>query len=176
MRAFGFRTWVGTFVGVMGLLVAGPADAHQPDTSYARFKVTRDSFTAKFSYDLSTLQRIVPKLDANGDYQVTAAELQAQVPAVFAFLQKHVRLEINGAATDFGEPQPVAFPPATNGSGSDSGNSDSGNRGSIAGTVGNGPEVHITTDRGTVTVRKAGAEDDKATAKSGEPEAKEVEN
>ncbi|MGA3025851.1 MAG: DUF4097 family beta strand repeat-containing protein [Bryobacteraceae bacterium] len=51
-----------------------------------------------------------------------------------------------------------------------------GNRGSIAGTVGNGPEVHITTDRGTVTVRKAGAEDDKATAKSGEPEAKEVEN
>jgi hypothetical protein len=132
MRAFGFRTWVGTFVGVMGLLVAGPADAHQPDTSYARFKVTRDSFTAKFSYDLSTLQRIVPKLDANGDYQVTAAELQAQVPAVFAFLQKHVRLEINGAATDFGEPQPVAFPPATNGSGSDSGNSDSGNRGSIA--------------------------------------------
>ena len=45
-----------------------------------------------------------------------------------------------------------------------------GNSGTIAGTAGNGPEVRITTDRGTVTVRKAGAEE-KATAKSGEPEA-----
>jgi len=52
---------------------------------------------------------------------------------------------------------------------------DNGNSGTIAGVVGSGPEVRITTDRGTVTVRKAGT-DDKATAKSGEPEAKEVEN
>ncbi|MGA2183093.1 MAG: DUF4097 family beta strand repeat-containing protein [Bryobacteraceae bacterium] len=50
-----------------------------------------------------------------------------------------------------------------------------GNGGSIAGMVGNGPVVHITTDRGTVTVRKAGA-DEKATAKAGEPEAKKIEN
>jgi len=39
---------------------------------------------------------------------------------------------------------------------------DNGNAGSITGTVGNGPEVHIATDRGTVTVRKAGPEDEKA--------------
>ncbi len=117
MREFGFRRWVGGFVGLLVLLVAGPADAHQPDTSYARFKVTRDSLEAKFSYDLSTLQRIVPKLDANGDYQVTAFELQAQAPAVFAFLRKHVRLEINGAAALLGEPQPVVFPTAANGPG-----------------------------------------------------------
>ena len=50
-----------------------------------------------------------------------------------------------------------------------------GNGGSIAGMVGNGPVVHITTDRGTVTVRKAGA-DEKSTAKAGEPEAKKIEN
>jgi DUF4097 and DUF4098 domain-containing protein YvlB len=50
-----------------------------------------------------------------------------------------------------------------------------GNGGSIAGMVGNGPPVHITTDRGTVTVRKAGA-DEKSAAKAGEPEAKKIEN
>ena len=50
-----------------------------------------------------------------------------------------------------------------------------GDSGSIAGVVGSGPEVHITTDRGTVTVRKAGA-DDKATATSDAPDAKPVEN
>ncbi len=53
---------------------------------------------------------------------------------------------------------------------------ENGNSGSIAGAVGSGPEVRITTDRGTLTVRKAGAEDTKASAKSDAPEAKEVEN
>ncbi|HTP86923.1 MAG TPA: DUF4097 family beta strand repeat-containing protein [Bryobacteraceae bacterium] len=50
---------------------------------------------------------------------------------------------------------------------------DNGNAGTIAGAVGNGPQVRITTDRGTVTVRKAGTE---ASAKTDDSEGKPVEN
>lgn len=102
---------VRVLAAVLVLLAAAPAFGHLPDTSYARFKVAPGRFEAKFSYDLATLQRIVPGLDANGDRQVTQAELQAQAPAVFAFLRGQVRLEIDGAKADWGESQPVVFPP-----------------------------------------------------------------
>lgn len=93
------------------LAATAPAFGHLPDTSYARFKVGPERFEAKFSYDLAALERIAPGLDANGDRQVTDAELQAQAPAVSAFLREHVRLEIDGAKADWGQPQPVVFPP-----------------------------------------------------------------
>ncbi len=66
----------------------------------------------QFTYDLFTLLRIVPGLDANADRQVTAAELAAQTPVVIAYLRRQVQLEIDGQPADFGDPQPVIFPPA----------------------------------------------------------------
>jgi len=60
---------------------------------------------------------------------------------------------------------------------------DNGDSGSITGVVGNGPEVHVSTDRGTVTVRKAGPDDERAVnekpekpEKSGPAEGQRVEN
>ena len=91
---------------------AGPALAHNPDTSYARFKVTRDALESKFTYDLFTLLRIAPGLDANADRQVTGAELAAQTPVVLSYLRRQVQLEIDGQPADFGDAQPVVFPPA----------------------------------------------------------------
>ena len=93
------------------LVVAAPALAHNPDTSYARFEVTRDALTTEFTYDLFTLLRIAPQLDANGDRQVTAAELTALAPEYLAYFRRQIRLEIDGQPADFGEAQPVAFPP-----------------------------------------------------------------
>ena len=86
------------------------AQAHNPDTSYARFSIARDRYTAKFTYDLTSLVRIVPALDADGDRRVTQAELAAAVPTVAAFLQKSIPLEIDGITTDFGAIQSVAWP------------------------------------------------------------------
>lgn len=87
------------------------ARAHNPDTSYARFAISRTEFAAGFRYDITSLIRIVPKLDADGDHRLTRDELARAVPTIADFLRKKVELEINDADADFGELQPVAFPP-----------------------------------------------------------------
>ncbi|MBI2478742.1 MAG: HupE/UreJ family protein [Planctomycetia bacterium] len=98
---------------IVAIAFTGPACAHNPDTSYARFKVTRDALESKFTYDLFTLLRLAPGLDANADRQVTAAELAALTPTVISYLRQHVRLEIDGQPADFGDAQAVTFPPDT---------------------------------------------------------------
>ena len=85
--------------------------AHTPDTSYAQFKVTRNSLECKFTFDLFTLVKIAPKLDANRDHQVTVAELSSRTSDVFDYLRQYVKLEIDGIVADFGQIQPVEFPP-----------------------------------------------------------------
>ena len=85
------------------LALVGPTGAHQPDTSYARFKVARDALESSFTYDLFTLQRIAPGLDANADRQVTSAELAVQVPIVVDYLRQHVQLEMDGQSAELGD-------------------------------------------------------------------------
>lgn len=85
--------------------------AHQPDTSYARIKIARDSLECEFTYDFFTLVRIVPDLDANSDRQITDVELAARSAAVYEFIRDNVQLEIGGVSEGFGDPRPVAFPP-----------------------------------------------------------------
>lgn len=97
------------------LATAGSTFAHNPDTSYARFEVARDRLDTTFTFDVFSLLRIVPQLDADQDHAVTDAELQAQAAAVFAFLRQRVLFEIDGTTADFGEPQPVSFPPDSGG-------------------------------------------------------------
>ncbi len=98
------------FVVVM-LATTNAAQAHNPDTSYARFTVARDAISVKLTYDVVTLVRIMPQLDADGDHRLTRDELSHAVPTIADFLRRTIAFEINGAATDFGELQPVAFPP-----------------------------------------------------------------
>jgi len=84
--------------------------AHQPDTSYARIKIARDSLECEFTYDLFTLVRIVPELDANSDRQITDVELAAGSASVHEFIRNNVQLEIGGVTAEFGDPGPVEFP------------------------------------------------------------------
>jgi hydrogenase/urease accessory protein HupE len=91
------------------------ATAHNPDTSYARFEIAPEAIDTKFTYDLFTLLRIAPRLDADNDRAVTADELAAQTPAIYAYLRKHIQFEVDGVKADFGEQQPVAFPPDSGG-------------------------------------------------------------
>jgi hypothetical protein len=103
----------GLFVVAVASVLAVPrsANAHNPDTSYARFTMSRDEFSARLTYDVTSLVRIRPGLDADGDHRLTPSELQAAVPAIADFLRRTIAFELNVTATDFGELQPVAWPP-----------------------------------------------------------------
>ncbi|MGC3971271.1 MAG: hypothetical protein QM775_29195 [Pirellulales bacterium] len=91
-------------------LWAGAASAHNPDTSYARFEITSGELTTRLTYDVVTLVKIVPTLDADGDHKLTPAELQAAQPAIVEFLRKHVVMELDGRPSDFGAAEPVGWP------------------------------------------------------------------
>jgi hypothetical protein len=92
---------------VLALLPAA-ARAHAPDTSYCRVSITAHELVCKFSYDLLTLQRIV-KLDANGDGQISRAELEAVSGAVLSFLRQHIYLDLNQREAEFAEADKPAW-------------------------------------------------------------------
>jgi len=92
------------------VLWASAAAAHNPDTSYARFRISADAYEATFVYDITSLVMIDPTLDANGDRSLAPEELQAAVPRVEVFLRQSIPLEIDGAPAAFGPLMPVAWP------------------------------------------------------------------
>lgn len=96
---------------VVFALFATTARAHNPDTSYARFQVSRTSFEVKFTFDVTSLVRIVPTLDADRNRRLTRGELEAKSPEIVAFLRRTVAFKIDDAKTDFGEARPLAWPP-----------------------------------------------------------------
>jgi hypothetical protein len=83
--------------------------AHTPDTSYCRIAITPREVSFKFSFDLATLQRIVP-LDANGDGQISPQEAEAAAPAIRNFLRQHVYLDLNQREAEFAEADPLIWP------------------------------------------------------------------
>src|SRR5689334_12201965 len=104
------RNW--SFTPVCGLLltlVAQTASAHNPDTSYCKVTITAHEVVCKFTYDLLTLQRIAP-LDANGDGQLTRAEMEAAFPAIIRFLRERVYLDLNQREAEFAEADPLSWP------------------------------------------------------------------
>jgi hypothetical protein len=105
------RSQASSAATILVLLVAGSAGAHDLATSYARFQISRNALETTFTFDLDSLVRLAPGLDANRDGQITAAELAAQAPAIQAFLRKRVELKIDGKLADFGMALPVEFPP-----------------------------------------------------------------
>lgn len=101
------RGWLLAFIA-FGCAVT--ARAHNLDTSYVRFSVTPDALETEFTFDIFTLFRIVPGLDANGDRVVTHDELRAQAPRVFDYLRTHVAFEINSKTAEFGEAAAIGWP------------------------------------------------------------------
>jgi len=89
--------------------LAAVARAHTPDTSYCRVAIDHDEVAFTFTFDLATLARITA-IDANRDDRITAAELQAAVPAIEAFLRRGILLELNDREAEFGPLTPPAWP------------------------------------------------------------------
>jgi hydrogenase/urease accessory protein HupE len=93
-------TWAGTLV---------IASAHNPDTSYARVTITSNQVEFRFTYDVTTLRRIV-ELDTDGDDQVTRTELESQTSKIQSYLRRRIFPEINSTDVEFGAAQPTGWP------------------------------------------------------------------
>lgn len=92
------------------VMAAGTVRAHNPDTSYARFRIDQDRSTATFTYDVTSLLLLDEGLDANGDRSLVPAELTAAVPRIEALLRRSISLEIDGEPADLGTLGPVDWP------------------------------------------------------------------
>ncbi|MFZ9745758.1 MAG: HupE/UreJ family protein [Opitutaceae bacterium] len=91
-------------------MTGSPARAHNPDTSYARIGIGAQRVTCRLTYDLFTLQRIA-LLDLDRDGRITRAELERGLPALHAFLRRHVVLGVDGGAADLGAAAGYVWPP-----------------------------------------------------------------
>jgi len=76
--------------------------AHPDDVVRLRVDVQPRELGFRFTLNLPCLARFCP-LDSNGDGSVGGLELEAARPALALALQRHVRLEIDGAPADLGE-------------------------------------------------------------------------
>ena len=103
------RSWVRFTCAALVFALAIRAFAHTPDTSYCRVTIAPHEVEFKFSYDLTTLARVVP-LDANGDHKVSRAELEAATPAIQIFIREHIYLDLNQREAEFAEAEPAAWP------------------------------------------------------------------
>ena len=97
-------------LGAACLLAPLVARAHNPDTSYARVTLGEHEVTFRFTYDLFTLEKIAA-LDTDHDGRTTRAELQRGLPAIYAFLRRHIAVDLNDEAADFGAPAGFVWPP-----------------------------------------------------------------
>jgi hypothetical protein len=106
------RAGLVTLIGLIGSVgLGGTARGHNPDTSYARVAIGPDAVVIRLTYDITSLVRMTPGLDADGDRRLAPGELAAGVSAIAAFLRDRVCCEIDAAAVRFPEPEPVAWPP-----------------------------------------------------------------
>jgi len=102
----------GKFAGLLaaGLLAPFVAHAHNPDTSYARVTVGEHEIAFRFTYDLFTLEKVAA-LDADHDGRISRAELSRGLPAIHAFLRRHIAVALNDELADFGAPTGLVWPP-----------------------------------------------------------------
>jgi hypothetical protein len=142
-----------------GTSVVGPirVSAQARDIQLTDFSQGLDLDVDRGDVELRPAASGVPKMEV----RVRSGDVDLALPAQGKFDLK-ASTDRGELRNEFGSPLQVR-------------ETEGGESGSIAGVVGNGPEVHISTDRGTVTVRKAGPED-KASAKAPDEDAKEVEN
>lgn len=106
---FRLASWIAALTACL-LLSGRPARAHNPDTSYARIGIGAAELQFRFTYDLFTLQKVAA-LDADRDGRTSRDELTRQLPALHAFLRRHIAVEVDAAAADFGTPAGFVWPP-----------------------------------------------------------------
>ncbi len=100
------------FAGLLVALLLAPlaARAHNPDTSYARVTIGEHEIAFRFTYDLFTLEKVAA-LDADRDGRISRAELSRGLPAIHAFLRRHIAVDLNDEPADFGTPTGLVWPP-----------------------------------------------------------------
>src|SRR5436190_11594591 len=86
--------------------------AHNPDTSYARIKISADKVETRLTYDVFTLLKIVP-LDDNADGQLQRSELAGHAPEIAEFLRSKIGLAVsdNDETADLGQFTGFIWPP-----------------------------------------------------------------
>jgi hypothetical protein len=99
-------------VALLAGLVLAPlvTRAHNPDTSYARVVIGEREIAFRFTYDLFTLQKVTA-LDADRDARISRAELQRGLPAIHAFLRRHIAVGLDDKVADIGQPVDFVWPP-----------------------------------------------------------------
>ena len=80
--------------------------AHPSDISYLRVKLERQRVEMRFTFNVLTLTRFVPGIDANKDKEIDKAELDAAKHLMLSYLNDHIQVEVNGMAATLGEIQP----------------------------------------------------------------------
>jgi len=85
---------------------------HNPDTSYARIKISPEKVETRLTYDVFTLLKIVP-LDDNADGQLQRSELAAHSPQIADFLRGKIGLAVSDEdeTADLGELAGFVWPP-----------------------------------------------------------------
>ena len=101
----------GSRLAIIAALALAPivAHAHNPDTSYARVEISPHTIAFRFTYDLFTLEKVAA-LDADHDGRISRAELTRGLPAIHAFLRRHIAVDLNDESADFGEPMGFVWP------------------------------------------------------------------
>jgi len=89
---------------ILLILIACLSDSafsHPADISHLRIHVAPQRIEFRYSLNIATLARIA-RIDANGDNQVTFAEIKALAPAVSTFLTASSRVAINDSPSSLG--------------------------------------------------------------------------
>jgi hypothetical protein len=78
--------------------------AHPADISYLRVRVERQQADLRFTFNLFSLGRFIPGLDADQDAHLSAQELATAGPQLTLYLRQHVQMRVNGKAMPLPEP------------------------------------------------------------------------
>ena len=95
------------FVLLISSFVIPTASAHPSDISYLRVKLARQKVEMRFTFNLLSLTRFVPGLDADGNKQITPQELEAAREPLLRYFAEKIRAEVNGQKATLGSAQPL---------------------------------------------------------------------
>lgn len=87
----------------------GAAWGHPSDVSYLRVKVEREKVELRFTFNVLSLTRFFPGLDANQDHHVEKSELAASTTALNNYFNQHIELGINQRKSALGQAKPFEY-------------------------------------------------------------------
>ncbi len=95
------------FVIVISAFGIPAARAHPSDISYLRVKVERQRVEMRFTFNLLSLTRFVPGIDANQDRHIDKAELEAAAKPLNDYFNQHIEVNMNEKKATLGQAGPL---------------------------------------------------------------------